>query len=482
MIGQNSKESYQGATYDIQTQHVSEQNLVETRIYRNGKILATVGLECPEDTPTASLEETVNSQHEEIRGKIREGSYALIFLWISRGIIAFESQEYLQSLECFESVMAIDETHEEANEYLNKIQGCLEEDEQSRQEVIQAYQEQKETLVRSGRNLEAGRKDAFLARLCPGASPSSSGSENKARKTDSSSPPSSGNGTKSFLRAGPLFAGFKSGKLNRALWPKQMVISLACLLLIMSSGLILTDIQIKLDPEYHQRLAQEYMNEGKTLPARSIYCRLLHQNPGSEDALAGWWETFRKMGDYAEAISPLEELLKEQTSPLMAGFTLAEAYRLTLRCSDAAAKYREVLQNGWPETSCKIGIGLCLLNQQKGQEAIKLWKQLQKKGENDYRIDYCLGMAYQNDDRLGRASYFFSQALKKQPQSAYIYRALGDCLHGMHQEAKARKLWEKADQLLAGTDDYTGCFNSVLSGTESGTGTPLPNCLPFHLI
>jgi tetratricopeptide (TPR) repeat protein len=481
MIGQNSKESYQGATYDIQTQHVSEQNLIETRIYRNGKILATVRTDCPEDTPAASLEETVNSQHEEIRGKIREGSYALIFLWISRGIIAFESKEYLKSLECFESVMAIDETHEEANEYLDKIQGCLEGDEQSRREIVQAYQEQKETLVRSGRNQEAGRKEAFLTRLCPGASPSSSGSGNKGRKSDSSSP-SSGSEFGSFFRAGLLSVGFKPGEHNRSLWPKHVLVSCACLLLIMSSGLILTDIQVKLDPEYHQRLGQEYLDEGKTLPARNIYCRLLRQDPGSEEALIGWWETFRKIGDYAEAIGPLEELMEEKTSPLIARFTLAEAYRMSLRCSDAVAEYREALQAGGPETSCKMGIGLCLLNQQKNKEAIKLWKQLQKKGEKDYRLDYCLGMAYQNDGRLGRASYFFSQALKKQPQSAHIYRALGNCLHGMHQEAKAQKLWEKADQLLASTDNYPGCFNSDLSGTESGAGTPLPNCLPFPLI
>ena len=339
MIGQNSRESYQGATYDIQTQHVSEQNLVETRIYRNGKILATVRQDCPEDTPAASLEETVNKQHEEIRGKIREGSYALIFLWISRGIIAFESQEYLKSLECSESVMAIDETHEEANEYLNKIQGCLEEDEQSRQEVVKAYQEQKETLVRSGRNLEAGRKEAFLARLCTGASPPSSGSGNKGIKPKPSSP-SYGNGLMSFLRAGLLSSRFKPGAFHQAHWPKQVLISFACLLLILSSGLILTDIQVKLDPEYHQQLGQEYLDEGKTLPARNIYSRLLRQNPGSEEALMGWWETFRKIGDYGEAIGPLEELMEEQTSPLIARFTLAEAYRMSLRCSDAVQEYQ----------------------------------------------------------------------------------------------------------------------------------------------
>ena len=47
----------------------------------------------------------------------------------------------------------------------------------------------------------------------------------------------------------------------------------------------------------------------------------------------------------------------------------------------------------------------------------------------------------------GKAALYYARALKKNPDSPQIYRALGYCLDQLHQKDKARKLLEKADQL-----------------------------------
>ena len=185
MIGYNSRETFQDATYDVQTQQLnSPERSIETHVYRNGKIVATVQCYTAADAPIASIEERMSQQHEEICGKVREGTYELVFLWISRGIIAFESQDYLQALECFESVLAIEETHAEANAYLEKIQTSLKKDAHSRRRVLEGYQNQIEALESSGRIMEASRKKAILTRICKAPPPSDPGPARKkpARK------------------------------------------------------------------------------------------------------------------------------------------------------------------------------------------------------------------------------------------------------------------------------------------------------------
>ena len=182
MIGYNSRETFQDATYDVQTQQLnSPERSIETHVYRNGKIVATVQCYTSADAPIASIEERMSQQHEEICGKVREGTYELVFLWISRGIIAFESQDYLQALECFESVLAIEETHAEANAYLEKIQTSLKKDADSRRRVLEGYQKQIEALESSGRIMEASRKKAILTRICKAPPPSDKGPARKNR-------------------------------------------------------------------------------------------------------------------------------------------------------------------------------------------------------------------------------------------------------------------------------------------------------------
>ena len=490
MIGYNSREIFQDATYDVQTQQLnSPERTIETHVYRNGKIVATVQCYTSADAPIASLEERMSQQHEEICGKVREGTYELVFLWISRGIIAFESQDYLQALECFESVLAIEETHAEANAYLEKIQTSLKEDAHNRRRVLEGYQKQIEALESSGRIMEASRKKAILTRICKTPPPSDKGPARKKqaearrptaqvrrptyviflenaqeRFRDTLLPwirerllPAIGEGFPRRIRE-EWIPGIKETlvpKIRDTLLPKirenmsskYLLVTSSAVLLTILSGLIAADFQIELDPAYHSSLGKEYL-EGNRIPqARNLFYGLLRQDPGTQEALDGFWQTFSKDGDYQKAGEMLKALVENQDSSPQIYFYLAEASRLSSRHAEAIPYYEEAVGRGFPEVPCKIGMGLCLVEQQNVTAAIDLWEGLLQQGSDDYRVEYCLGTAYQASGRLGRASVHYSRALQKRPESGPIYRALGDCLHGLHQQEKAEGLWKKAASL-----------------------------------
>jgi tetratricopeptide (TPR) repeat protein len=269
--------------------------------------------------------------------------------------------------------------------------------------------------------------------------------------------------------------------MRETLFSRYLLVTLSTLVLTVLSGLIAADFQIKLDPAYHASLGKEYLEGNRISHARNLFYGVLRQNPESGEALDGFWETFRKEGDYQKAGEMLEALLESEGSTPRIRFHLAEAWRMSSRYAEAIAQYEEAVKRGFPEVPCKIGIGLCLLKQQNMQEAIDLWEGLIQRGADDYRVDYCLGTAYQASGRLGRASVHYSQALQKRPESSRIYRALGDCLHGLHQQEKAEGLWKRAAS-LEGTEGLTercpGSTGTVGDSTRDSEG----NCFPFPLI
>ncbi len=528
MLGNNSRETVQDATYDVQTQQVSSpERSIETHVYRNGKIVATVRTYFSEDAPVDSLEERISQQHEETCGKVREGTYELVFLWISRGIIAFESLDYAQALECFESVLAIDETHAEVNAYLDKIQASLERDATNRRTVFDGYQKQIEALEQSGRIMEASRKRAVLRRICR-VRPSS-GQAPRQRKEGRTGRPAVLEFLEDFLRitketlvpaiADCLPANFSGRlvaktreiliqrlkeevvpkikedwlprlrekvlpKLRENLSSRYALVTSSAVLLLVLSGLIAADFQIELDPVYHASLGREYLEGNRIGPARNLFYGILGQDPGSQEALEGFWETFRREGDYLKAGDLLQTLVENRDSPPQVYFYLAEAKRLSSRCEQALPFYNEAAAKGYTEVPCKIGMGLCLVDQNNLAAAIDLWEDLLKRGFEDYRVEYCLGTAYQASGRPGRASVHYSKALQARPESGPIYRALGYCLLGMHQRERAEQFWEKAASLASqgATPEPCPGYPEIDPGSDQGSLRRLNVCFPFPLI
>jgi tetratricopeptide (TPR) repeat protein len=459
MIGFNSRETYQDAIFDIQTQELSGERALESRIYRNGKILATVRRTYEEEEPLSALHKRISLQHEKICEKVRDGNYALIFLWISRGIIHFEAGELLNALECFESVLAIDERNAEVQEHLEGIQSQLQEDAGLRKSLTEEIEKRAEELARSGRQMESERKRAVLQRLGIQAPFSP---KNKAQGQGQEKP-----GRKPLAFPSLPFP-MPSPQVTR-----QLTVAASFLLLILCVGFIQADSQVRLHPAYYGKIANEDLKGDQVFPAINLYHQLLLQNPGSREAIAGFWNTFHRVGDYPAAILVLEELTNREQQTPWVFFCLGEAYRMASRCNDAIPCYEEGLLRGGAETDGKIGWGLCLLEQNRSKEAIRLWEELQETGagDADFRVDFCLGQAYLQQGLPGRASIHFSRSLKKNPRSPLVYRELADCLEGLHQIHEAEKLRERADLLVSTKTPQDTEPLSVLHG-PSGTMFP----------
>jgi tetratricopeptide (TPR) repeat protein len=272
-------------------------------------------------------------------------------------------------------------------------------------------------------------------------------------------------------------------KVREKLFSRYLLVTLSTVLLMILSGLIAADFQIRLDPAYHTSLGKEYLEGNRIAQARNLCHGVLGQNPPSQEAMEGFWETFRRDRDYPKAVEMLEALVGDRQSDPQLRFYLAEACRLCSRYADAIPHYEQAMRSGFSEVPCKIGMGLCVFEEQGPQAAIDMWEALLQRGTDDYRLDYCLGKSYQASGRLGRASVHYSRALQKRPDSAPIYRALGDCLQGMHQEERAEGLREKAASLESAVGGAAArCPGADRHPGEGPAEPALGNCFPFPLI
>ena len=345
MIGFNSRETCQDATFDIQTQDLTANRVLETRIYRNGKILAIVRRPYAEDEAASSIHEKMSRQQEEICEKVRDGTYGLIFLWISRGVIAHESRDYLKALECFESVLAIDETNEEVKEHLAGIRSVMEDDAEIRKGVRESLQKKVNELFQTGRYMEASRKEALLSQLGLSDEPAAKGKKQKPAKS----------------RSTPF--SFPHIHLRRIHVISFLFVVAGFCALILGIGFIRTDNQ--LEPDDQAKITSKDLESDQVSAARSIFQQISMEAPLTHEAVVEFWNTFESKGDYEEAAGMLEELSQRGTSSPELSFFLAEAYRLTSRCEQAIPFYQKALQQGLPASDGNLGMGLCLLQQKK---------------------------------------------------------------------------------------------------------------------
>ncbi|MEW6439428.1 MAG: tetratricopeptide repeat protein [bacterium] len=436
MLGLNHKENLHDAAYDIQTQDLGpEKRQIETRVYREGKILDTVCSSYPEQATLPALQECLRHQHDRACTKVREGTYELLFLWLSRGLIALESRNYSDALDCLESVLAMEETHSEAGACLDRIRSDLTESPELLQELAERYQSQVRALQEAGRLIEARRKEVLLARLCLPRAPG---------KGEGLLCMSADGGSNAHALPPPCPPGRH--------WPRAFrwhaTVALAGLLLVASLGLIARKTG-KADRDSPLASAAASIEQGRALEAREVLGGVLQEKPASEELLRLIWKTFDLERDYDRAVPLLESLARRHDTPAVARRYLAEAYRMQDRLTDAVEQYRTAREQNAPGLLCAIGAALCHLERREPQAAIDLLEQTVKEGSEDFRIDYCLGTAYQQLGRPGRAAIHFAQALNRKGDSPAIYRSLSACLRDLHQGEKALALQQQADLLEA---------------------------------
>lgn len=481
MLGINSRETVQDATYDIQTQDLGpERSVVETQVYRNGKILGTLQSRYEKPDSLDRLHEVLKAQHERICTRVREGTYELLFLWLSRALLAFEEENPQEALECLESVLAVEETHSEALSLLEKIRSRAACDSGFRSSVETRYRQQIRALEDAGRSLEARRKQWILQRL---------GIASEAGFQKQSLTVSGDAGRRAvwpqtalkqgravllrvreaFRQARASLTGARAVLLPHLRSARYATVALAAGVLACCFSLVTLDRSENKGIEETRKLARDYLDRNETAKARDVLLRRIESEQPIETAtLRLLWSTFDRLGDYENAVPLLSKLQdKRPPSPFVALY-LAEAYLRLGRHNEAVEQYRRASERNAPEVPCTIGTALCLLGRGEAAAAAALLEPLAEQGHQDYRLSYCLGLAYQQQNRPGRASVHFAQALRLKPDSAAIYRSLAACLTDLHQEAEARRLLDEAERL----EEKSGLARASLSLSNPGVGPP----------
>lgn len=501
MLGINSRETVQDATYDIQTQDLGpERSLLETQVYRNGKILGT--FQSPYEKPDSldRLHEALKAQHERICRRVREGTYELLFMWLSRALLALEEEDTQEALECLESVLAVEETHAEALSLLEKIRTRAADDAAFRSAVETRYRQQIRALEDAGRSLEARRKQWILQRLgLAGAA------ENPEQKQIAGRPFHRVRRPAAWLRAAqeqvravPLgaretlrHAWVGLAALCAALRPRSPIVryasvALAACVMACCFSLVTLKSNRTGNEEKALELARVCLDRNDVLKARDVLYKSLETEALVEtEALRVLWSTFDRLGDYEQAVHLLSKLQQKHRSSPFVALYLAEAYLRTGRHEEAIEQYRLAGERNAPEVPCTIGTALCLLSRGEAEAAAALIEPLAEQDQQDFRLAYCLGLAYQQQGRPGRASVHFAQALRLQPQSPIIYRSLAACLMDLHQEAEARRMLEEAERLESRSGPVAASLSlsrPLVGPPQAAAATAPANVFPFPLI
>lgn len=481
MLGINSRETVQDATYDIQTQDLGpERSVVETQVYRNGKILGTLQSRYEKPDSLDRLHQVLKAQHERVCTRVREGTYELLFLWLSRALLALEEENPQEALECLESVLAVEETHSEALSLLEKIRSRAASDPGFRSSVETRYRQQIQALEDAGRSLETRRKQWILQRL---GIASEDAFQKQGIKVSGFAP------WLTLWREAPL----KRGRavllrvreaLRQALGAlygapailrprsrpaRYATVALAGGVLACCLSLVTLDRSESEGIEEARKLARDSLDRNEIGKARDLLSRRLEsEQPIETETLRLLWSTFDRLGDYENAVPLLSRLQdKRPPSPFVALY-LAEAYLRLGRHDEAVEQYRRAGERNAPEIPCTVGTALCLLGRGEAEAAAALLEPMDEQGRQDYRVSYCLGLAYQRQNRPGRASVHFAQALRLKPDSPTIYRSLASCLTDLHQEAEARRLLHEAERL----ERQAGLARANLSFSNPGAGSP----------
>lgn len=503
MLGINSRETVQDATYDIQTQDLGpERPLLETQVYRNGKILGTLQSPYEKQTSLDRLHEALKAQHERICRRVREGTYELLFLWLSRALLALEEENTQEALECLESVLAVEETHAEALSLLEKIRTRAADDAAFRSALDTRYRQQIRALEDAGRSLEARRKQWILQRL--GLAPASDlVKQDQSERADRTS----GRvrwpvaplqevweqsralllGARETLRHARVGLAAVSAAL-RPRSPSVRYASVALAACVMACCLSLVTLKSNQtgDEEEALEFARACLDRNDAAKARDVLYKSLETEALVEtEALRLLWSTFDRLGDYEQAVYLLSKLQKKHRSSPFVALYLAEAYLRTGRHEEAIEQYRLAGERNAPEVPCTLGTALCLLNRGEAEAAAALLEPFAEQDPQDFRLAYCLGLAYQKQGRPGRASVHFAQALRLQPQSPVIYRSLAACLMDLHQEAEARRMLEEAERLESRSGPVAARLSlsrPLVGPPQAAAATAPANVFPFPLI
>lgn len=182
---------------------------------------------------------------------------------------------------------------------------------------------------------------------------------------------------------------------------------------------------IKINPnliDVQAELADIYARQRDFTSAVNAYRKVLDIDPNRGDAYFGLGSVYVQMMKWAEAVAPLEKAIQLGIQEQEAWRLLATAFEEMKKFDRAAEAYEKYLSFNPPEAwGAYLRLGLCRLELQQFEEAVKALEEAQKRQPNDIKINYTLAQAYQKAKQYQNAEKTYRLLAELSPADATSY-------------------------------------------------------------
>ncbi|MCX7973329.1 MAG: tetratricopeptide repeat protein, partial [Candidatus Aminicenantes bacterium] len=182
---------------------------------------------------------------------------------------------------------------------------------------------------------------------------------------------------------------------------------------------------IKLNPnliEIQTQLAEIYSRQRDFSSAINAYRKVLELDPNRGEAYFGLGSVYVRMMKWAEAVAPLERAIQMGVQEQEAWRLLATAFEEMKNFDRAAGAYEKYVSFNPPEVwGAYLRLGLCRMELQQFEAAVKALEEAQKRQPNDIKVNYTLAQAYQKAKQYEKAEKTYRLLAELSPPDAASY-------------------------------------------------------------
>jgi len=185
---------------------------------------------------------------------------------------------------------------------------------------------------------------------------------------------------------------------------------------------------IKINPnlvEVQYELAEIYSRQRDFSSAVNAYRKVLEINPNLGEAYFGLGSVYVRMMKWSEAIAPLEKAIQLGVQEQEAWRLMATAFEEMKNFERAAEAYEKYVSFNPPEAwGAYLRLGLCRLELQQFEAAVKALEEAQKRKPDDIKVNYSLAQAYQKAKQYENAEKTYRLLAELSPADASSYYGL----------------------------------------------------------
>lgn len=185
---------------------------------------------------------------------------------------------------------------------------------------------------------------------------------------------------------------------------------------------------IKINPnliDIQAQLAEIYSRQRDFSSAINAYRKILELNPNLGEAHFGLGSVYVRMMKWQEAVAPLQKAIQMGVQEQEAWRLLATAFEEMKNFDRAAEAYEKYVAFNPPEAwGAYLRLGLCRMELEQFEAAVKALEEAQKRQPNDIKVNYTLAQAYQRAKQYENAEKTYRLLAELSPDDASAYYGL----------------------------------------------------------